>query len=254
MELGAASKFALGAAAALLIAGCAALGGTSQTPVETTSDQTLEYYPFQVKGYQNSYPNRSVLVLTPKDERDFSESGTDNHSPRDGKPAVGIVTNQAGNVIQRVYSDPLPAIVQNAIAKSAEEAGMTPRTAPESDYHPAPKEADDYVVVSKITRGWVRKHRAADGQFGPRWITEAKFGLDVVVYKPPFTVPFWQGASNSSYVDPPVGSFGLGPEDEAGIYDEPGQVLSVALTRAVAGIFDRPELRTLVMGDEIRPR
>jgi hypothetical protein len=31
-------------------------------------------------------------------------------------------------------------------------------------------------------------------------------------------------------------------------------VLSVALTRAVAGIFQRADLRTLVMQDQIRPR
>jgi len=131
---------------------------------------------------------------------------------------------------------------------------MTARTSPASKYQPEKKGADDYVLVSKITRGWASKHHGADGQFGPIWTTEARFRLDVTVYKPPFTVPFWQGASSSIYTDPPVGSFGLGPEDEAGIYDEPGQVLSVALTRAVAGIFDRPELRTLVQGDEIRPR
>jgi len=254
MDFPGASRFALGAGIALLIAGCAALGMAPQAPIEATSIQTLEYYPYQVKGYQNSYPHRNVLVLSPEDTRDFSDSGTDNHSPQGGNPAVGIVTSQSGDVIQRLYSEPLPAIVQGAIAKSAEEAGMTARTSPASEYHPDQKAADDYVVASKITRGWVRKHRGADGQFGPMWATEAKFGLDVTVYKPPFTVPFWQGASSSSYTDPPVGSFGLGPEDEAGIYDEPGQVLSVALTRAVAGIFDRPDLRTLVLQDEIRSR
>ena len=88
MELGAASKFALGAAAALLIAGCAALGGTSQTPVETTSDQTLEYYPFQVKGYQNTYPKRTAVVIPAVDGRDFSDTGGADHMPRDGHPAI----------------------------------------------------------------------------------------------------------------------------------------------------------------------
>lgn len=67
-------------------------------------------------------------------------------------------------------------------------------------------------------------------------------------------MPFWQGTSSSLYNDPPIGSFGLGPEDEAGVYDNPGEVLSVALTRAVAGIFQHEDFRTLVSQDEIHPR
>ena len=46
----------------------------------------------------------------------------------------------------------------------------------------------------------------------------------------------------------------LGPDDEAGIYDEPGQVLSVALTRTVAQIFQRQDLRNLMLEDDIRVR
>ena len=78
--------------------------------------------------------------------------------------------------------------------------------------------------------------------------------MEVKIYKPPFTLPFWEGASNATYNDPPVGTFALGPEDETGIYEDPGQVLSVALTRAVAGIFDRDDLRTLITEDAIKTR
>jgi hypothetical protein len=77
--------------------------------------------------------------------------------------------------------------------------------------------------------------------------------LDVEIYKSPFSVPFWAGTVADTYYDPPVGSFGLGAEDEAGIYDEPGQVLSVALTRAVAGIFRRTDLRDLMLEDDVHP-
>ena len=83
----------------------------------------------------------------------------------------------------------------------------------------------------------MKKRRAADGRYGAVWRTAADVVLDVEIYKPPFSVPFWAGTTADTYYDPPVGSFGLGAEDEAGIYDEPGQVLSVAMTRAVAGIF-----------------
>ena len=81
--------------------------------------------------------------------------------------------------------------------------------------------------------------------------TVADVRIEVSIYKPPFSVPFWNGTTADTYYDPPVGSFGLGPDDEAGIYDEPGQVLSVALTRSVAQIFERPDLRNLMLEDDV---
>ncbi|HEY6395139.1 MAG TPA: hypothetical protein VIX12_06945 [Candidatus Binataceae bacterium] len=243
---------AIWAAIALAIAGCAAIGTSTQS--SESSVQTLEYYPFQVKGYQNSYPHRSMLVLVTDDTRDFSDAGAADHSPQDGNPAIGVVTDHAGTVYQRLYSSPLGAIVQTAIARSAGEAGLESSLSPETAYQPGKKMSADYVLASKVVRCWVRKRVGADGRYGPVSATAATFSLDVTVYKPPFRVPFWEGKSQSTYDDPPVGSFGLGPEDEAGIYDEPGQVLSVALTRAVAGIFSRPELHTLIDEDQVRPR
>jgi len=76
----------------------------------------------------------------------------------------------------------------------------------------------------------------------------------VAIYKPPFPVPFWQSSSAAEYNDPPTPAAGARPEDETEIYDQPGEVLSVALTRAVAGIFRRDDLRTLVLQDVIPPR
>ncbi len=234
------------AAAMLLAAGCATVGGNSGMPTEPTSVQTIEYYPFQVKGYQGTYPRRAVVVLLPLDARQLSGPNT---QPLDDNPAIGVVTNRSEEVLQRLFSKPLPTVVQGAIGRSAQEAGMDASPAANSDYQRKAKA--DYVIASKITRCWVKKHRGPDGSFGPTWSTEADFALEVIIYKPPFKVPFWQGTSSSTYYDPPIGSFGLGPEDEAGIYDEPGQVLSVALTRAVAGIFQRDDLHTLIVQDPI---
>ena len=93
----------------------------SEQPSATTSVETVEYYPYQVKGYQNSYPHRSIVVLMPTDARDLSGP---NAAPLDGQPAIGIVTDQSENIIQRLYSQPLGPIVQGAIARSAEEAGF----------------------------------------------------------------------------------------------------------------------------------
>ncbi len=236
---------------ALAVAGCAAVGGggSKQSSIQS-SVQTLEYYPYQVKGYQNSYPHRSIVILMPIDSRDLSGPNT---APLDGQPAVGIVTDQSENITQRLYAQPLAPIIQGAIARSAEEAGFHSSAQNQSAYA-GDKVMADYVLATQITKCWVKKHRGPDGRYGPTWSTEADFTLQVTVYKPPFKTPFWQGSSNQAYFDPPIGSFGLGPDDEAGIYDEPGQVLSVAMTRAVAGIFQRDDFRALVEGDHMTVR
>lgn len=242
---------ALASAIALFMAGCSTLGGGNPPTVSgPTSVQTLEYYPYQVKGYQGTYPHRSIIVLLPEDARVLAGS---NMAPIDGNPAIGVVTDQSEKVLQRLVSAPLPSIVQSAVGRSAEEAGLQASPLKESAYTPAQQKAD-YVIASRITRCWVKKHRGADGHFGPAWSTAADFALEITIYKPPFKVAFWQGTSSSTYFDPPVGSFGLGPEDEAGIYDEPGQVLSVALTRAAAGIFQRDDLHNVILDDHINHR
>ncbi len=230
------------------------LGMGSGPPPAPTEMQTLEYYPYQVKGYQDSYPRRAILVLTPVDARDFSDAGTPDHEPLNGDPAIGFVSDKDGAIITRLYSQPLAPIVQKAIAGSAQEAGLDTKLSSDTTYTPGKKLPEDYVLASKITRCWVKKRRGPDGTYGPVWMTAADIALEVQVFKPPFSAPFWEGTSEQGYNDPPVGSFGLGPEDEAGIYDEPGQVLSVALTRAVAGIFEKNDLHSLVLEDDVRTR
>ncbi|HXN86257.1 MAG TPA: hypothetical protein VN867_09300, partial [Candidatus Binataceae bacterium] len=148
----------------------------------------------------------------------------------------------------------LATTVQGAVERSATEAGFQSSSENQYAYLGGEKENADYVMASRITECWVKKHRGPDGRYGPTWSNEATFRVEVTIYKPPFKVPFWQGSSNQEYWDPPIGSFGLGPDDEAGIYDDPGQVLSVAMTRAVAGVFERDDLRALVLGDHMKLR
>jgi hypothetical protein len=245
---------AAGMMLASMLAGCAAVGlGNAPAPA-ATSVQTLEYYPFQVKGYQNSYPHRSILILMPADVRDMADTGLSDTAALNGNPEVGVTLDKDGTITQRLYSNPLGAILQKAIARSADEAGLTAFTSDASGYKSGVKNANEYVLESKIKRCWVKKSRGADGQGGPVFRTMAEFRIEVSIYKPPFSVPFWNGTTSDTYYDPPVGSFGLGPEDEAGIYDEPGQVLSVAMTRTVAHIFERPDLRNLMLEDDIKAR
>ncbi|HLX03961.1 MAG TPA: hypothetical protein VKR28_00440 [Candidatus Binatus sp.] len=232
-----------------MLAGCSTVnegGGTAAAP--TTSVQTLEYYQYQVKGYQNSYPKKTMVILTPTDARDTSGGG----APLNGNPAIGVIDDQSGNVTERLYSSSLGPILQQAIGRSADEAGLSASSSPDVTYKPGIKNTTEYVLESKIRRCWVKKERSANGTYGPVWRTMAEVALDVTIYKPPFSVPFWTGSTDDTYYDPPVGSFGLGSEDEAGIYDEPGEVLSVALTRSVAAIFQRQDLRNLMLEDDIK--
>ena len=230
----------------MLASGCATVGISNAPAPATTSVQTVEYYPFLVKGYQNSFPHRSVLILVPVDARDMAGDT----APLDGNPQIGVANDKDGNVAQRLYASPLGPTVQKAIARSADEAGLTAFSSVDSAYKGGVKNANAYVLETKITKCWVKKMRGS----GQVFRTVADFRIEVSIYKPPFKVPFWSGATSDTYYDPPVGSFGLGPDDEAGIYDEPGQVLSVALTRTVAQIFQRQDLRNLMLEDDIRVR
>lgn len=239
---------------ASMLTGCATVGVNNAPAPATTSMQTLEYYPFQVKGYQNSFPHRSILILTPTDARDMVGTGVSDTAPLNGNPQIGVAVDKDGNITERLYSDPLGPMLQKGIAGSASEAGLTAFNSIDTTYKPGVKNANGYVLESKIKKCWVKKSRAPDGRFGQVYRTVAEFRLEVAIYKPPFSVPFWSGATSDTYYDPPVGSFGLGAEDEAGIYDEPGQVLSVAMTRSVAQIFERQDLRNLMLEDDIKAR
>ena len=251
-----ARKFlAMASMVAALASGCATQTGEpgqagAVAPTSSTGIETIEYYPSLVKGYQNSYPRRSITILTPTIAPDIGNIPPAEAPPLNGNPMIGQIVDQNGTVTERLYTGPLAATVQNALARSAEEAGMAASASGDTVYRAGTLKNQDYVLASHIKRCWVRKSKAADGHAGV-WHSQADFELDVTIYKPPFSVEFWKGSSEDTYYDPPVGSFALGPEDEAGVYDFPGQVLSVALTRGVAGIFEKQDLRNLILEDDI---
>src|SRR5258708_12349724 len=116
------------------------------------------YFPFQVKGYQNSYPRRRILVLMPVDVRDFKDTAGQSHAPQDGNPATGVMLGPDGAVVQRVYSSPLGPILQGAIVRAADEAGMLATASNDSLDAALKKTDEDYVLASRITRCWVNKH------------------------------------------------------------------------------------------------
>jgi hypothetical protein len=237
----------------LVLAGCATTDHET-LGLPPVSVQALEYYPFQVKGYQNTFPNKHIVVLTAADARSFKEAGSVNHEPYQGHPAIGVVLDRHGQVAQQLYGSELGPMLCDAIAQSAREAGMNSSTSPQALKDVLKTRGADYVLMPKLTGLWVVKQRGASSEGGPVWFSAADVTLNVTIYKPPFAVPFWQGSSPAEYNDPPKPAAGAQPEDETEIYDQPGEVLSVALTRAVAGIFRREDLHTLVQQDAIPAR
>jgi hypothetical protein len=237
----------------LMLAGCATTTSHENLGLPPVSVQTLQYYTFLVKGYQKSYPNKRIVVLTAADTRSFKDAGSVNHAPYQGHPAIGVVFDRGGAVAQQVYGPELGPLVSDAIAQSAKEAGMSSSSSPQGLKDALKARGTDYVLVAKINGLWVVKQRGAKSESGPEWFSAAAT-LDVTIYKPPFAVPFWQGPSAADYNDPPKPPAGASPEDETEIYDQPGEVLSVALTRAVAGIFQHEDLHTLVQQDAIPAR
>jgi hypothetical protein len=232
----------------LVAAGCAS--NQPATQPAASSVESVRYFPFQVKGYENTYPKRRVVVVAVADARDFKDAGAAGHAPFEGHPAIGTVFAADGQVAQRLYGPALGELVAGAIAQAAQEAGMTATAAREPLQAELAARKVDYVISATITRCWVAKHRGPDRWAGFSWRAEAVVSISATIYKPPFAVAFWQGESSSIYNDPPAGGGAGG--DQSAIYDEPGEVLSVALTRAVAGLFQHDDLRTLIAQDTIR--
>ncbi len=231
-----------------LLSGCAT---QRREYMERISIQTVEYYPFQVKGYENTYPKRRILIVPPADARDFKDVAGVSHDPYEDHPSIGVVLDQTGSIDQHVYGTDLTTLFRDAIAKAANEAGMTSSTSSQTLADALKVRGNDYVLAAKLSRCWVVKHRGPDHPAGPTWFTSAEVAIQVAIYKPPFAIAFWQDESSANYSDPPTPAAGLPLEDQTEIYDDPGQVLSVALTRAVAGIFKRDSLHELIVEDSM---
>jgi len=234
-----------------LCLGCAA--GQERPAMPPTSVQAVQYYPYQVKGYQNLYPKRRAIVLPAIDARAFDGIATSDRQPDQGRSPIGVIVDENGKTEQRLYGPALEALTQDAIAHAAQEAGLNSIAASMPLPNALAARDADYVISAKILRCWVRKTHGGSHSPVVAWSSVADVALDVAIYKPPFTVAFWQGQSAAVYNDPPPSVSG-DVTNEVEIYEQPGEVLAVALTRAVAGIFKRDDLYTLMTQDAIRVR
>jgi hypothetical protein len=132
-----------------MLAGCA----TSQDEsigLPPVSIQQVQYYPYLVKGYQKSFPNKRIVVLAAADSRSFKDSGAGNisHDPYQGHPAIGVIIDRKGQLAQRLYGPDLGPLVQSAIAQAAQEAGMISSTSPQTLPDALHAHGADYVLAS----------------------------------------------------------------------------------------------------------
>ncbi len=237
----------------LTLTGCASTKTSpSLANLPPSSVVTVQYYPRFLKGYEDSYPLRPIMVLRPVDDREFPQRWSKDHQPSNGYPAVGVIMDAKQQVIERLYAQPFVDLVQKALAQAAAEAGMTTVMSNQTSYGSALTSSPPaYVLASRITRCWVeRKLDVSDGGLGV-WRSWAEFDLEATLYKVPFRVPFWQAKSISVFYDPPPNTFDPGLASETALYESPNEVLSVALTKAVAGIFNHYDLRSLVTQDRV---
>jgi len=231
----------------LLAGGCATRQSSVETPA--TSIQTVEYFPFLVKGYEGTFPRKRMLVLPAVDTRPSDERGAE----LNGHPAIGVIENQDSQIVERLYGPSMGGLVQGALVHAANEAGMSATAGTLPLQAALSARNADYVAVAGVLHAWVIKRRRPDTPQGEMWAATALVALDVAIYKPPFSIAFWQGTITAAYDDPPPALNGaIGDQTE--LYDQPGQVLSVALTRAAAGGFIRDDLRTLVRQDTMKVR
>jgi hypothetical protein len=228
-----------------VLAGCSTVNSPSN--MEAASSQDVVFYPGLVKGFEHTYPPRHILILAVIDPcATRGQVDGQNAAPAQ---EIGVTLDARGERIQWLYTMDLAATVQKAIEQAAQEAGMVASGSTQTEYRPE-LTGTDYVMQSKVVRCWVKKQRVIDADKNGSWQTVAEFALDATIYKPPFSVPFWQGESSETYSDPPDNP-GLTSEDQASIYDQPGEVLSVAFTRSVEGLFKRSELHSLVAQDRV---
>jgi hypothetical protein len=216
------------------------------------SVESIQYYPRFVKGYEDSFPLRPIMVLLPVDQREFPGRWSRDHQPLNGDPAIGAVLDAKGDVIKKLYSKPFLDLVQKALGHAAAEAGMTPVFSNQTSYESVlPSSPPAYVLASRVTRCWVERKLDPNGNGPGVWRSWAEFDLEATVYRVPYRVPFWQTKSVSVFYDPPPDTFDPGLASETALYETSGEVLSVALTRAVAGIFNHYQLRNLIAQDRV---
>lgn len=242
----------------------------------------VNYLPNLVKGARPAFPPVQVLVLRPVDKREAYpvKYGEALPAAQDNAAVLGIwgLNSQEGAVLvnssrlgaQRrmkagVKEDPdmprgiftltdLDHLVQDAIESHFQEAGLPvrkvdfsspqePGAATEPAHYALGCVIEEFSLVSLLRYNEVEIFSALHPHLievpirGP---TRADIALTLALYQWPSGEVLWEGKVADSVDDPPLG------ESEF-LYHAPGEVMSMALSRAVGSILVTQSLQDILL-------
>jgi hypothetical protein len=234
----------------------------------------VAYLPYFVKGLPDHLPSHKILVLLPLDQRQSLAVRKGTIPPvvrganivweRQPVPAGAVVadafypvigfrgTSSRGSLFiqspSRFFPPDLPSLffytgnleetVQQALAAHLSEARLQAIPVPFSDFHS--RQSDDeiqadyalgctieeFVLLSLLyyVQGWRPEFFPV---LGPTW---ARVNLVLTLYRWPCGEQLWEGRVSEALSDPV-------PGDRTHIYGSMGEVMSVALSRAVGSLL-----------------
>ncbi|MEW6298207.1 MAG: hypothetical protein AB1671_10760 [Thermodesulfobacteriota bacterium] len=245
-------------------------------PVEVT------YLPYLVKGKRPAFPPTTVLVLRPVDKRapypmkkgDVLPASQDNIAilgiwglnSREG--VIRVNSSQLGaqrrmkagisqepDIARAIFTLPgLPNLVQNAIVTHFREAGIPAQTVDfSSPHHPAAGAVQAHYAVGCTIEEFslvsLERHAevVVENPLNPHLIyvpirgpTRAEVSLALTLYRWPSGEVVWEGVVSEAVDDPPLGEHDF-------LYASPGEVMSMALSRAVGSLLIGERLQQVLL-------
>jgi hypothetical protein len=265
----------------VLCAGCGARSFFSPSPPRIIPVE-VNYLPYLVKGDRPAFPQARVLVLRPIDNRDpypmrkgdLLPASQDNIailgiwglSSQEG--AIKVNSSQLGaqrrmkagisnepDVARGIFTLPgLPLVVQDAIVTHFHEAGFPAQKASfaspgdpgarnEQAHYAVGCTIEEFSLVSLerhtevVVENPLNQHILYLPIRGP---TRAHVTLALTLYRWPSGEVLWEGTVTDSVDDPPLGEHDF-------LYATPGEVMSMALSRAVGSLLISQALQEVLL-------
>ncbi|MCS6924975.1 MAG: hypothetical protein NZ578_03630 [Candidatus Binatia bacterium] len=245
-------------------------------PVEVT------YLPYLVKGKRPVFPPTSVLVLRPVDQRAPYPMKKGNVLPasqdhiailgiwglNSEEGVIKVNSSQLGaqrrmkagiakdpDIARAIFTLPgLPNVVQHALATHLQEAGIPARMVDFSSPHdPAVRSLQAHYTlgctIEEFSLVSLERHTevAVETPFNTHFIyvpirgpTRAEVSLALTLYRWPSGEVVWEGRTSDVVDDPPLGEHEF-------LYASPGEVLSMALSRAVGTLSLHESLQQVLL-------
>lgn len=269
----------------VLCSGCAASPLFSLRPPRIIPVE-VNYLPYLVKGKRPAFPPTNVLVLRPVDKRapypmkkgDVLPASQDHIAIlgiwglNSQEGAIKVNSSQLGaqrrmkagiskepDIARAIFTLPgLPNLVQNAIATHLQEAGIPAQAVDfSSPHHPAASTMQAHYAVGCTIEEFslvsLERHTevVVENPLSPHLIyvpirgpTRAEVSLALTFYRWPSGEIVWEGVVSDAVDDPPLGEHDF-------LYASPGEVLSIALSRAVGSLLIGERLQQVLLTPQI---